>query len=123
MTAAKKAPKAPTTIDHVVTQADLDANPDLVTEGVTVGETIQIPNPDAVAEAPKAAKGSVVVEYKHAGAQFSRTFDSKEDATAFIKANPAADATIVDESLLPTVSEHQAMQQNELMRKKNASSI
>lgn len=30
-------------VDHVITQEDLDNNPDLVTEGVQVGETIQLP--------------------------------------------------------------------------------
>lgn len=31
------------TIDHEVTQEDLDKNPDLVAQGVVVGDTIQIP--------------------------------------------------------------------------------
>jgi hypothetical protein len=30
-------------IDHVVTQEDLDINPELVLQGVEVGETIQMP--------------------------------------------------------------------------------
>ena len=37
-------PVAPAaTVDHVVTQEDLDTNPDLVTQGVSVGDTIQVP--------------------------------------------------------------------------------
>jgi len=33
----------PTMIDHVVSQADLDLNPELVEEGVQIGETIGLP--------------------------------------------------------------------------------
>jgi hypothetical protein len=44
------APAEPKMIDHVVTQEDLDANAQLVTDGVKVGDTIQIP--DASAPAP-----------------------------------------------------------------------
>lgn len=43
---AKKDDKVSDTIDHVVTQEDLDMNPDLASQGVAVGDTIQIPNPD-----------------------------------------------------------------------------
>ena len=43
------------TFDHVVTQVDLDTNPDLVTEGVKVGETIQIPVKDT---APDDSEGA-----------------------------------------------------------------
>jgi hypothetical protein len=43
--AEAKEEDAPKMIDHVVTQEDIDANPDLVTEGITVGQTIQIPEP------------------------------------------------------------------------------
>lgn len=32
-------------VDYVVTQTDLDNNPDLVAKNVQVGETIQIPSP------------------------------------------------------------------------------
>lgn len=39
-----KAPKpAADLVDHIVTQEDLDANADLVTQGVSVGDTIQVP--------------------------------------------------------------------------------
>lgn len=41
--AAASAPQ--TTTDHVVTQEDLDANPDLAENGIGVGTTIQLPNP------------------------------------------------------------------------------
>lgn len=34
-------------IDHVVTQEDLDNNPDLAAQGIAVGDTIQIPAADA----------------------------------------------------------------------------
>ena len=44
-------------VDHVVTQEDLDNNPEMVAQGVTVGETIQIPvvASNNVAEEVKAA--------------------------------------------------------------------
>ena len=35
------------TVDHEVTQEDLDANPELVEEGVKVGDIIQYPKTDA----------------------------------------------------------------------------
>lgn len=41
-------------VDHEVTQADLDANPDLVTEGVKVGDVIKLPvmtDPEEIAKA------------------------------------------------------------------------
>lgn len=41
-------------IDHVVTQEDLDNNPQLAAEGVKLGETIQVPAPEV-----KVEKGSV----------------------------------------------------------------
>lgn len=47
-----KPAQKPKMVDHVVTQEDLDANPDLVKDGVKVGETIQIPEPTT--EKPKA---------------------------------------------------------------------
>lgn len=42
------------TIDHEVTQEDLDTNPDLVKEGVKVGDIIQIDKEDAEAGAAEA---------------------------------------------------------------------
>ncbi len=33
----------PQTVDHIVTQDDLDSDPNLAATGVTVGQTIQIP--------------------------------------------------------------------------------
>ncbi len=43
---------ASTTIDHEVTQEDLDTNPDLVAQGVKVGDIIQIDKKDCV-DAPE----------------------------------------------------------------------
>ena len=37
---------APEMVDHTITQEDLDANPDLVTEGVKVGDVVQLPKAD-----------------------------------------------------------------------------
>lgn len=43
------------TIKHVVTQEDLDANPDLVTNGVNVGDEIDIPAPATDGDAGQTA--------------------------------------------------------------------
>ncbi len=46
------------TIDHEVTQEDLDNNPELVAAGVAVGDTIQIPK-DATQTTPEEIKADV----------------------------------------------------------------
>jgi len=38
----------PQTVDHVVTEEDLEKNADLVAEGVQVGDVIQVPAADAI---------------------------------------------------------------------------
>jgi hypothetical protein len=56
---AKKATKrkyAPKMVDITVTQEDLDANPQLVDDGVQVGEVIQIPEPAAAKVKPATTK-------------------------------------------------------------------
>jgi flagellar hook assembly protein FlgD len=45
--AAKVVNEEPNMIDHVVSEEDLQANPELIEKGVVVGQTIQIPE-DAV---------------------------------------------------------------------------
>lgn len=60
-TAAKPAAKKeenqpiPETIKHIVSQEDLDNNPELVEKGIQVGEEIDIVNPEYVAPAEKPA--------------------------------------------------------------------
>jgi hypothetical protein len=43
---ASAAPKAPEMIKHIVTDEDLATNPDLVEQGVAVGDEIEIPKPN-----------------------------------------------------------------------------
>ncbi|MDQ3158802.1 MAG: SAP domain-containing protein [bacterium] len=49
-----EAPEGDETIDHVVTQEDLDNNPSLEEEGVQVGDVIQLPKPEPLED--KSAK-------------------------------------------------------------------
>lgn len=50
--------------DHVVTQEDLDKNPELVDAGVEVGETIQIPKKDDTGNESGESKSYVVADGK-----------------------------------------------------------
>lgn len=45
-----KGDASPKMVDHVVTQEDLNDNPDLASEGVKVGDTIQVDENDIVSE-------------------------------------------------------------------------
>lgn len=47
---SKEENETPKTIDHVVTQEDLDQNPELITEGINIGDKIQIPETEEVDE-------------------------------------------------------------------------
>lgn len=42
-------PSSKNEVEHVITQEDLDANPELVENGVKVGDTILVSNPQTVA--------------------------------------------------------------------------
>jgi hypothetical protein len=55
-------PAVPEFIDHVVEQVDLDNNAELVEQGVKVGDTIQIPNPEYVKPAEKSKFPAALVE-------------------------------------------------------------
>jgi hypothetical protein len=46
-------PQNPPTQQHIVTQEDLDANPELVEAGVQVGDEVLIPAQESVMEEPK----------------------------------------------------------------------
>lgn len=79
--AAEKAAKAaataaPEMVDHEVTQEDLDNNPELVTEGVAVGDVIQIPKPEKTLKSPKS--GVVFVLVGGAKREFSKEVHGDE---------------------------------------------
>lgn len=68
--APAKAPAAvPEYIKHVVTQEDLDNNPNLVEDGIAVGDEIDVANPDYVKPAAKGkfpeALVATIKEHKH----------------------------------------------------------
>ena len=52
-------------VDHIVTQSDLDENPDLVEQGVKVGETIQLEKPTELLNETELRKLSkpAIIEY------------------------------------------------------------
>lgn len=87
--AAKEAAGSKTTI--VVTQEYLDAHPEAVEQGATVGMEIEVEEvPAPVGEEPEPAKGGDIPKVKKGegysilkNGEYIRTYDNKEDATMF----------------------------------------
>lgn len=67
-------------VDHEITQADLDANPELVTEGVKVGDVIKIPllvdeaDKQKAKEEYEASEKTVAASKEEAPAKVARKF-------------------------------------------------
>jgi hypothetical protein len=82
------------TVDHTVTQEDLDANPELVEQGIAVGEVIQILAPEDAEDAREAAaaangldapkKGSRSVDVLR-GSEYVRTYSSAVHGEGFLE--------------------------------------
>jgi hypothetical protein len=107
---AKK--KVVESVEHVVTQEDLDNNPELVTEGVAVGDTIMVP-PEA--PEPEASPKMVAVHNTNRNRAINQVLggiayniapgqvkDLPEDvAAAVLKAWPSARLALPAEAALP----------------------
>lgn len=76
-------------VDHVITQEDLDANPDLVLQGIEVGETVQLPA--EISDTPEDAEELIEEEVKELGlaselpewARSKGVEPTKEEVSAF----------------------------------------
>jgi len=78
---------------HIITQEDLDANPELVAQGVNVGDEVELSQDEDVTEeveeevAPVKAKSKSKTNGAYAvvttGSEYIRTYDNKEVAESF----------------------------------------
>lgn len=85
--AAADAAKAPKMIEVEVTQEMLDANPEWATNGVVVGDTIEIPNEDVKEEPPvkpvKKGKSGLFAIVTNNG-EYIRTYEDEDLAEEFV---------------------------------------
>lgn len=77
---AVKAAKQPEMVKHIVTAEDLETNPDLVAQGVEIGDEIEIPKTDDGAKPKKSAKTEVGVFH---GEELIRTYSAKDHGENF----------------------------------------